>query len=278
MVKVGFIDYFLDEWHANNYPAWIAQRLDGKYKVCYAYGVIDSPRPGGMTNQQWADTYGVELLDSMEAVIEKSDVLVVLGPDNPETHEMLTDLALKSGKLTYVDKTFATDKAAALRIFANADAHGTKCFSTSALRYSTELQQIEKSAIHKLYTEGPGSFEIYSIHQIEPIVALMESPAEKVMFLDDGTHPSMVISFADGRLAQMHQSFGLSFRLTPIDAENNAQDYVVQSDFFGNFIDKMLEFFETGIVPVPHEQTVQVIAIREAGLKAMQTPFTWIAV
>ena len=65
MVKVGFIDYFLDEWHANNYPAWINQRLDGKYKVCYAYGVIDSPHPGGLTNQQWSEKYGIEL-DEME--------------------------------------------------------------------------------------------------------------------------------------------------------------------------------------------------------------------
>ncbi|MBR6767054.1 MAG: hypothetical protein IKM02_03800 [Clostridia bacterium] len=278
MVKVGFIDYYLDEWHANNYPAWIAQRLDGKYKVCYAYGVIDSPRPGSKTNRQWADTYGVELLDSMKAVIEKSDVLVVLGPDNPETHEMLTELALKSGKLTYVDKTFAPDKATALRIFANADAHGTKCYSTSALRYSSELQAIDKSSIHKLYTEGPGSYEIYSIHQIEPIVALMDTPAEKVMFIDNGMHPSMVIAFADGRFAQMHQAAGLSFRLTPVDAGNNAKDYVVNSDFFGIFIDNMIEFFETGIVPVPHEQTVQVIAIREAGMKAMKTPFEWVEV
>lgn len=278
MVKVGFIDYFLDEWHANNYPAWIAQRLGGKYRVCYAYGVIDSPRPGGLTNKQWAEKYGVELLDSMEAVIEKSDVLVILGPDNPETHEMLTELPLKSGKLTYVDKTFATDKAAALRIFANADTHGTPCYSTSALRFSSELQQIDKRTIHRLYSEGPGNFEIYSIHQIEPIVALMETPAEKVMFLGDSKHPSMVISFADGRQAEMHQCGGLSFRLVPVDAENSATEFAVKSDFFGNFIDNMLEFFETGVVPVPHEQTVQVIAIREAGLKAMEKPFTWVNV
>lgn len=278
MVKVGFIDYFLDEWHANNYPAWINQRLDGKYKVCYAYGVIDSPRPGGLTNQQWAEKYGIELLDSIEDVIEKSDVLVVLGPDNPETHEMLTELPLKSGKLTYVDKTFATDKAAALRIFANADAHGTKCYSTSALRFSSELQQIDKNAIDKLYTEGPGNFEIYSIHQIEPIVALMDALAEKVMFLGDKTHPAMVIAFADGRFAQMYQCPGLSFRLVPTDKDNNANAYTVTSDFFGNFIDNLLQFFETGVVPVPHDQTVQVIAIREAGLKAMQTPFTWVNV
>lgn len=23
MKKTGFIDYYLDEWHANNYPQWI---------------------------------------------------------------------------------------------------------------------------------------------------------------------------------------------------------------------------------------------------------------
>jgi len=278
MVKVGFIDYFLDEWHANNYPAWIAQRLNGKYKVCYAYGVIDSPRPGGLTNRQWAEKYGVELLDSMEAVIEKSDVLVVLGPDNPETHEMLTDLPLKSGKLTYVDKTFATDKAAAARIFANADAHGTKCYSTSALRFSAELGQLDKRSIRKLYTEGPGNYEIYSIHQIEPIVALMEAPAEKVMFLGDKAHPAMVIAFADGRTAQMYQCPGLSFRLTAADENNNATALTVSSDFFSSFIDNLVEFFETGEVPVPHAQTLQVIAIREAGLKAMEAPFTWVEV
>lgn len=25
MKKIGFIDYFLDEWHANNYPDWIRE-------------------------------------------------------------------------------------------------------------------------------------------------------------------------------------------------------------------------------------------------------------
>lgn len=25
MKTIGFIDYYLSEWHANNYPAWIRQ-------------------------------------------------------------------------------------------------------------------------------------------------------------------------------------------------------------------------------------------------------------
>ena len=24
-MRIGFIDYFLDEWHANNYPQWIKE-------------------------------------------------------------------------------------------------------------------------------------------------------------------------------------------------------------------------------------------------------------
>ena len=32
MQTIGFIDYFLDEWHANNYPEWINRRPAGSFK------------------------------------------------------------------------------------------------------------------------------------------------------------------------------------------------------------------------------------------------------
>lgn len=278
MIKIGFIDYYLDEWHANNYPAMIADRLDGKYRVAYAYGEIDSPRPGGLTNRQWGDKYGVELVTSIPELIEKSDCIVVLAPDNPETHEELTELALQSGKRVYIDKTMAPDKASALRIFANADAHGTPCYSTSALRFSAELEEIDTTAIERLYSEGPGMYEIYAIHQIEPIVRLMQTPAKRVMYLGNDRHPSMIIEFADGRFAEMHQCNGLNFRLVTADKDYQAKEYVIRSDYFGRFIDNLLEFFETGVVNVPHEQTVEVMAIREAGRKAARRPFTWVDV
>ena len=102
MMKKGFIDYYLDEWHANNYPQMIKELSGGRYEVSFAYGKIDSPL-GGMTNRERAEKNGVELLGSIEEVIEKSDRLIVLSPDNPEMHEELCELPLKSGKLVYVD-------------------------------------------------------------------------------------------------------------------------------------------------------------------------------
>lgn len=53
MKKIGFIDYYLDEWHANNYPDFIKKQSCGRYEVCCAYGKIDSPI-GGMTNEEWS--------------------------------------------------------------------------------------------------------------------------------------------------------------------------------------------------------------------------------
>lgn len=279
MKKVGFIDYYLDEWHANNYPKFFKTRSNGEYEVCYAYGKIDNPN-GGMTNKEWAEKYNVTLLDTIGEVIKRSDCLVVLSPDNPEMHEELTDLALKSGKHTYVDKTFAPDKATSERIFENAQRHGTKCFSSSALRFSIEIQNIDTSKIYKLFTEGNGNFEVYSIHQIEVIVKLMNCRAKQVMFLGDAKHPEMIIQFEDGRLAHMFNRIydEYAFKFTTIDETNRATEYIIRSKYFDVFIDSVIEFFNTGVVPVPHQQTIDIIAIREAGVKAMNTPFTWVEV
>lgn len=280
MKKIGFIEYYLDEWHANNYPQMIEELSGGEYKVCYAYAKVESPKEGGLTNKEWAEKFGVELLDSIEEVIERSDRLIVLSPDHPEMHEELCHLPLMSGKLTYVDKTFAPDKETAIRIFDHADKHGTKCFSSSALRFATEWQDVDTDSIVTLYSEGPGKLDIYIIHQLEPIMGLMKSRVRRVMSLGDFDHPSFVVDFDDGRKVQLHMNRlkGMKFRITTSDAENKGSHYVVESDYFRLFLQAMLEFFDTGVVPVPHEQTIDVIAARAAAIKAVETPFQWVEV
>lgn len=275
MKRIGFIDYFLDEWHANNYPEMIYKSSGGDMKVCYAYGKIDSPH-GGLTNAQWAQKYDVELLPSIEEVIEKSDYLVVLSPDNPEMHEELAMLPLSCGKRVYIDKTFAPDKETAKRLFDRADRFNTPCYSCSALNFSAELKDAERNGIDVINSIGPGVYEIYSIHQIEPIVNLMGCDARRAMFLGSEKYPSMIIEFGDGRYAQTAQFKDASFQTNIGYNNGTSAHFEVKSDFFGTFIDNMLKFFATGVIPVPVEQTIAVIAIREAGFKAMKSPFTWV--
>ena len=278
MVKIGFIDYYLDEWHANNYPEFFRNETDGEFKVCYAYGKIDNP--DGITNKEWAKMYGVELLDSIEEVVEKSDCLVVLSPDNSEMHEELSDIALKSGKFTYIDKTFAPDKASAVRMFEKAEKYGTKCYSTSSLRYATEWKDIDKEKISKIYSSGAGDVEGYAVHQLEPVMMLMECEPKRVMFLGNVNNPSYIIEFEDGRYVQcvhVDDPDG-AFELTIADKDNNAKNYKAQSDFFSYFIKAMVEFFKTGEEAVCHKETINIMATIEAAKKASLTPFEWILV
>ena len=248
-MKIGFIDYYLDEWHANNLPTWIREETKGDITVAYAYGKIDSPVEGGKTNAEWAEKQGVELLDSIEDVVEKSDALVVLAPNFPELHEELCDLALRSGKPTYVDKTFAPDAESAARMIRKAMEHNTPMFSSSALRFAPEVQPIDRSQIRMISMRGPGPYGMYSIHQIEPIVSLMGAEPEQVMFIGAPDQPGLVIRFSGNRWATaQHFDWECPFNLSVNYADGKASAYVTEcTEFFPHLLRSWLTFS----VPVP---------------------------
>ncbi|MDD6176186.1 MAG: hypothetical protein PUC59_10600 [Firmicutes bacterium] len=276
-MKLGFIDYYLDEWHANNYPQWISEASGGEMEVAYAWALADSPK-GGLTSAAWCEKYGVTLCSSMEELIEKSDGLIVLSPDNCELHEQLCRLPLSSGKPCYVDKTFAPDKAAAERIFAVAEASGTPCWSTSALRFAEEYAQIDPSQVVAVNSWGPNNFEIYAIHQLEPLMMLMQSRPQRVMALKTDAWYLMTIEFEDGRCASVSgYAHGSPFMMN-ISSQSGSAVVEVKSDFFHRFILGLVQFFRTQKVPVPHSVTVDIMALREAGQKALLAPGEWVNV
>lgn len=276
--KIGFIDYYLDEWHANNYPEMIKKWAPG-LEVAYAYGKIDSPHPGGMTSKEWEAKYGVKVLDSMEEVIEKSDYLLVLSPDNPEMHEELCEKPLKSGKNTYIDKTFAETKASAERIFEMAERGNTKCYSSSALYFAKEYSPIYKQNVVNIDSCGPNRFPIYVIHQLEPIVAMMKTNALRVMSVGTEEYPMVLVEFEGGKRAKLSTFLtGDTFSMNIGCQDENAKLVKVESDFWESFIKALAVFYETGEIPVPHENTLRVIAAREAAIKALGRPFEWVDV
>lgn len=278
MKKIGFIDYFLDEWHANSYPEMFKKWVPG-VEVAYAYGMIDSPRPGGLTNTEWGEKYGVEVLDSIEEVIEKSDYLLVLSPDNPEMHEELCRLPLQSGKLTYIDKTFAETLESAKRIFKMAQDGNTKCYSSSALYFAKEYSEIYGKEAVYIDSCGPNRFPIYIIHQLEPIVAMLKEKPVRAMSVGTEEFPVVIVEFEGGKRAKMStflksETFSMNIGLK----DEKAEFVKVQSDFWKGFIKSLAYFFETGEIPVPHENTLRVIAAREAANKALRKPYEWVYV
>lgn len=274
MKKIGFIDYYLDEWHANKYPEWIEKASGGTMKVTCAYGKADAPN--GRDNATWCHDMGIDLLPTIEAVVNNSDYLIVLSPDHPELHEELALLPLRSGKPTFVDKTFTTDRQTAIKLFEWASKHNTPIYSSSALRFAPEYTMARRKEIDTLCSHGPGKYANYAIHQIEPIVSLMGARAERIMSIGTVLTRGLLIGYPNGRQATIHHIQDSPFLLTIQFVNGDSARLEAETDFFAAFIDNLIQFFHTGISSVEPAETIAAITLFEYGLKAMQTPYQWI--
>jgi hypothetical protein len=279
MQKIGFIDYYLDEWHANNYPQWIAEspaNMAGA-AVSFAWGETDSP--GGVSSAGWCKTHGPELCGSLEEVCEKSDCLLILSPDNSEKHLVYAKRVLPYRKPIYIDKTFTPALSEAKEIFALAEKYGAPLCSASPLRFASEISGYNGDARGMATTGGGSSFATYAVHQMEMIVKAMGTGAEKVMALMNGGNKSLVIRYRDGRQALFSQAAGSSapFTVSIEGGGSEKTDYrIIESDFFRAFIDAMLSFYSTGEPLAPKTETLEIISLIEAGEKALADPFRWI--
>ena len=277
--KIGFVDLFIDEWHANNYPAWIkaAPRAD-EFELAYAWQA--EQRPGLRTLEEWCAEFGAAPCASLEELVEKSDAIFVLAPSNPEVHETLAELPLKSGKCVYIDKPFAPDKAAAERMFALADQYGTRMFSSSALRFGSELAEVRKAVkpadIDMMNTRGGGrSFEEYAIHQAEMIVSVMGTGIADVMQCGSGNTQHAVIRYKDGRRAAMTLNPGTPF-CAAVYTREGVNTVNEMGDFFPNLLASILDFFAGAETPVDRAETIEIAALLRTAIDAQQTPDQWI--
>lgn len=278
MKKIGFIDYYLNEWHADNYPAWLKTLSDGEYQVAYAYGEIDCPFEGSLTNAQWCEKQGIELVSDIHELVEKSDCVVVLAPDNCEKHLALALPAVASGKPVYVDKTFANSKAEAEQIFETAQKSGSVCFSASAFRCSDKLKAVNPKDVSGVIAFGHLEPINYLVHQIEPIVALMGGDVTVVMYTGCEARPAWQLRFADGRSASINMMQAEWKHYFVINHQNSNETVALDDDVFTNLMKAILEMFQTGKAPIAKEDTIAIMAIREKCLQAMDKPFEWLAV
>lgn len=281
MKKIGFIDYFLDEWHANNYPQWIREscKAAGRdWDVAYAWA--DSDKPGGIDTAAWCNKFDVEMVSTIEEVVDRCDYLIVLSPDNPEQHERLAATPLASGKPVYIDKTFSPDLASGKRIFEMAHKAGTPMFSTSALRFAKEFEaypnkKVNRDTLEYLAAFGPGRFENYAVHQLEIIVAMMGTGARRIKSISTQHGKLLIVDYGDGRLSSMQQMADNPFHAS-LQLRDGEGVFIQQcSDFFQRLIEAILRFFETREPAVPKEETLEVMALLEAGTLALEAPDVW---
>lgn len=200
---------------------------------------------------------------------------MILASVNPEKHLKFAETVLKYGKNTYIDKILAPCAEEAKKIFAFGEKYATKFFSTSALRYTEELEGCS-NATTVMLKGGGRSFGEYIIHQIEMLVKTMGIGVECVKVYPSGKQKMCVIKYADGRCGFLEYAPSNPFVFVVEDGEGKEINKNIASPFFVNLLDHILSFFLNGELPFEKAQTIEVIHIRDALLKAAQMPDTWI--
>lgn len=280
MKKIGFVDYYISEWHANNYPSWIkeaAEKQGSEYKITYVWAEEYVSPVDGRNTDEWCEAYGAERCDTIEELCAKSDVIVILAPSNPETHIGYAEKVLKYGKRTYIDKTFAPDFKTAEEIFSIGKKYGTKFFSSSALRYSEALVGLKNPT--RVTTYGGGSnFPEYVVHQAEMVIAALKAKPLAVKVEAQGEQLISFVKLEGGKEATMIYSPDLKFA---ISSENDKGERIYTpsgTKHFPNLIKAILNFFETGEISFDTSETLSVMKLREAALLGVKKLGEWISI
>ncbi len=278
MKTIGFIDYYISEWHANNYPNWIkeaSEEMGEDFVVKYAWAELDKSLVDGVTTDEWCEKMGIEKCATIQEVCEKADYLLVLAPSNPETHLRYAQEVLKYKKHTYIDKTFAPDYETAKKIFDIAEQYGTKFFSTSALRYGEELDAFNDMQ-YVITTGGGGNVDEYIIHQTEMVVKLLNAKPTKIRVESLGKSQNVCsVAFEGGKEAKMIFSTSYGFTVNGQRADGTSEYRAVNSAFFARLMRDILRFYLTGETSFDVNQTLDVMKIRGSVVRAKQTPGKW---
>ena len=280
MKTIGFIDYYISEWHANNYPVWIkemCEKTGDDFCVKYVWAEEYVSPIDNINTDQWCKEFGAEKCDTIEELCEKADYILILSPSNPEKHLGYAKKVFKFKKNTYIDKTFAPDYEQAKAIFDEADKCGTKFFSSSALRYADELKEISDSK-NVITLGGGGNLPEYIIHQIEMAVKVIDEEPKSVKVENQGLQYICSVKFENSKNASMIFAPAFPFAVCVDTKDGNSVNKPVSSDFFKNLLADILNFYKTGETSFDVKQTLQVIKIRDGVIKAMENTGKWIEI
>jgi len=248
------------------------------YKVVAAYptaGSSDLPasidRIAGFTEQ--VKQQGVEIVGSIEALLNKVDVVILETVDGRKHLEQALPV-IKAGKRIFIDKPVAASLKDALTIFEAAAKYNVPVFSSSSLRYIVGAKEIGEGKIGKVVgadTYGPARYEKthpdlfwYGIHGIEALFTVMGVGCKNITRINTVDTDMLVGTWKDGRIGSYRGTRSGKGNFGGIVFGEKGDEVLGEFKGYNPLLEKIIEFFKTGVVPVTADETLEIIAFMEA--------------
>lgn len=232
--------------------------------------------------EQMRDQHKVEILDSVEAVAERTDAIFLESVDGGQHLEQFAKLA-PFGKPVFIDKPFTCSVKDAEAIIELSTRYNTPIFSCSSIRYATGI--VELGAGKKVMgceTFGPAAILDgypalfwYGIHSAEVLFAKMGADCREVVVRKTDLVDAVVGTWDDGRVGTVYahripkvNAFGAT-----VFAEDGVSQGVAQSTppAYANLLQQVIPFFRTGKSPIDVRETFAITAFLEAANTSRET-------
>ncbi len=251
--------------------------------IAYPYGSRDIQssysRIEGYTKT--VKEFGVKIASSIDEVIANSDV-IMLETNDGKLHLEQALPVFKAGKRMFIDKPIAAQYKDVVAIFKASRQYNTPFFSASSLRYVENLADIRNGSligkVHGADTYSPSvlepshsDFYWYGIHGVEMLFTAMGTGCISVKRINSQNMDVVVGTWSDGRLGSFrgtrqgkHKYGGIAF------GENGN---MIMSDYSGYkpLLREIVNFFNTGMVPVDMNETLEIYAFMEAADESKRT-------
>lgn len=223
---------------------------------------------------------GVEIVPSIAGLLEKVDC-VLLETNDGNLHLEQAYEVFKAGKIMFIDKPIGGNLAQAIAIFELSREYNVPIFSSSALRYVPESQQLRNGELGKVlgadcYT--PGNLEPshanmawYGIHGIETLFTVMGTGCVSVNRMSSEGTDVITGLWDDGRVGTVRatrtgksQYGGHAFTDQGIVSTGQYQGYEA-------LLREILNFFKTRIPPVSEKETLEIFAFIDAADESKRT-------
>jgi len=222
------------------------------------------------------DKYGVEIVDSVPALLAKVDAVFLESVDGRVHLEQVRPV-LKAKKRVFIDKPLASSYADAKEIARLAKEAGTPWFSSSALRYSSITETMKYPDATGVITWGPSPLEPhhelelswYGIHPAEMLFTLMGRGCETVTTVSTADEDEITCRWKNGRLGSVrgvrpYSEYGaVVFRGR--EAVQSPAKFKVS---YQALVQRIVQFFETGVPPVPNEETMELFSFMDAAQRS----------
>ncbi|MCL5278456.1 MAG: Gfo/Idh/MocA family oxidoreductase [Planctomycetes bacterium] len=218
--------------------------------------------------------FGVEIVDSIETLCQKVDGVLLESVDGrPHLAQVRPVIAAK--KPVFIDKPMAGSLADALEIFRLAKETGVPCWSSSSLRFGPGTVALRNSnTVGKIMgcdAFSPSPLEEhhpdlywYGIHGVEMLFTIMGPGCVSVQRAYTKDHDVVVGVWKDGRIGTFR---GLRVQKEDYGTLVFGSKGIVKGpgyEGYGPLVEEIVKFFKTGQVPVPPEETIEILAFMTA--------------